>query len=160
MPQLPLPGTTIAERAWYTRFRVADRSRITPWNFFDMWFSARSVYTTEYSSRPSGSTSGSRAGMGSPERGSHCAKMGEHLSTARAAARPGTPEAECDRKARGQHADPAAKVEGAVSTPASGSSSGWRGSAWAPSAAPQGLASQVGDRPQLRRASAPSSALV
>src|SRR5688572_21693080 len=38
-------------------------SRITPWKRCDMWFSARSVKTTEYSSRPSGSTFGSSPGM-------------------------------------------------------------------------------------------------
>src|SRR6218665_593657 len=44
-------------------------SRITRWNFCDMWFSARSVKTTEYSSRPSGSISGSSPGMAGSFRG-------------------------------------------------------------------------------------------
>src|SRR5579864_6978021 len=35
---------------------------IASWNVRDMWFSARSEKTTEYSSRPSGSTFGSRPG--------------------------------------------------------------------------------------------------
>ena len=37
---------------------IAEMSRITPWNACDMWLSARSVKTTENSSRPSGSTAG------------------------------------------------------------------------------------------------------
>ena len=43
MPKLPLPGTTMAERAPYTCFSVADTSCITRWKRCDMWFSARSV---------------------------------------------------------------------------------------------------------------------
>ncbi|MFC3118233.1 hypothetical protein ACFOHS_08325 [Jhaorihella thermophila] len=38
-------------------------SRITCWNAFDMWFSDRSVNTTENSSSPSGSTVSSNAGI-------------------------------------------------------------------------------------------------
>ena len=37
-------------------------SFMTCWNDVDIWFSARSVYTTEYSSSPSGSTFGSNPG--------------------------------------------------------------------------------------------------
>jgi hypothetical protein len=36
MPNVPLPGTTITECAWYASFRIVDRSRITRWNFCDM----------------------------------------------------------------------------------------------------------------------------
>jgi len=39
---------------------------MTPWNARDMWLSARSENTTEYSSSPSGSTSGSKPGMITP----------------------------------------------------------------------------------------------
>jgi hypothetical protein len=47
----------------YTSFRVADISFITRWKARDMWLSARSVNTTEYSSNPSGSTFGNKPGM-------------------------------------------------------------------------------------------------
>ena len=43
MPKVPLPGTSAVASAWYTSFSMAEMSFITPWNFFDMWFSARSV---------------------------------------------------------------------------------------------------------------------
>ncbi len=44
-------------------------SFITPWKARDMWLRERSVKTTEYSRRPSGSTSGSRPGMVSSRTG-------------------------------------------------------------------------------------------
>ena len=37
--------------------------RITPWYSCDIWLSERSVKTTEYSSSPSGSTSGRKPGI-------------------------------------------------------------------------------------------------
>jgi hypothetical protein len=43
---------------------MAEMSRMTSWNEADMWLSDRSVKTTEYSRRPSGSTWSRRAGMG------------------------------------------------------------------------------------------------
>ena len=43
MPKLPLPGTNTAASAWYTSLSMAEISVITPWNFLDMWFRARSV---------------------------------------------------------------------------------------------------------------------
>jgi hypothetical protein len=43
MPKVPLPGTSTAERAWYTSFSMAEMSCITPWKRLDMWLSARSV---------------------------------------------------------------------------------------------------------------------
>ena len=46
----------IAAAALYAARSVLEMSRITCWNLRDMWFRERSVKTTEYSSRPSGST--------------------------------------------------------------------------------------------------------
>ena len=43
MPKVPLPGTRATASAWYTSLSSALMSFITPWNFLDMWFSARSV---------------------------------------------------------------------------------------------------------------------
>ena len=43
MPKVPLPGTSTADWAWYTTFRMRLISFITFWNFLDMWFRARSV---------------------------------------------------------------------------------------------------------------------
>ena len=63
MPKVPLPGTSATECAWYTSLRMREMSFITPWKLRDMWLSARSVYTTENSSRPSGSMLGSSPGM-------------------------------------------------------------------------------------------------
>ncbi len=49
MPNVPLPGTMATAGARYTCFSVAPMSRMTPWKAPDMWLSARSVNTTEYS---------------------------------------------------------------------------------------------------------------
>ena len=40
MPKVPLPGTRIAERAWYTSLSTLEMSVITPWKRLDMWFNA------------------------------------------------------------------------------------------------------------------------
>jgi hypothetical protein len=58
MPKEPPPGTTATASARYACRSVAAISRIACWNSCDMWLTARSVNTTEYSSRPSGSTPG------------------------------------------------------------------------------------------------------
>ena len=62
MAAVPPPGTRATERAPYTCLSEAEMSRITSWKACDMWLSERSVKTTEYSSRPSGSTWGSKPG--------------------------------------------------------------------------------------------------
>jgi hypothetical protein len=43
MPKVPLPGTSTAECAPYTRLSMAEMSVITLWKRLDMWLSARSV---------------------------------------------------------------------------------------------------------------------
>src|SRR5690606_1860879 len=43
MPNVPLPGTTMAEWALYTCLRVRLISFIAFWKRFDMWLTARSV---------------------------------------------------------------------------------------------------------------------
>jgi hypothetical protein len=47
----------------YTFLRVPEMFLMTLWKEADMWLRERSVKTTEYSSSPSGSTSGSRPGI-------------------------------------------------------------------------------------------------
>ena len=58
MPYEPPPGTTATVSAAYVVRSTSMMSCITPTKRCDMWLSERSVKTTEYSSSPSGSTSG------------------------------------------------------------------------------------------------------